>query len=98
MHLESTDEPGMHCVSVACARVLSVALTMHSNSSVAMARVYAEERGVSKPSQGRAQLQKFDSEVLNQLNFTLNRPLKELAARREHTEPFVRAWDSLRQA
>ena len=29
MHLESTDEPGMHSVSVACAPVLSVALTIH---------------------------------------------------------------------
>ena len=29
MHLESTDELGMQCVSVACARVLSVALTIH---------------------------------------------------------------------
>jgi len=29
MHLELTDEPGMHCASVACVRVLSVALTIH---------------------------------------------------------------------
>ena len=57
-----------------------------------MAQAYG---GVSKLSQGRAQLQKFDSEALNQLNFTLDRSLKELAARREHTEPFVRAWDPL---
>ena len=56
---------------------------------------YAEKRGVSKLSQGRAQLQKFNSEVLNQLNFALDRSLKELAARREHTEPFVRAWNPL---
>lgn len=43
-----------------------------------MAQVYAEKRGVFKLSQGRAQL---DSEVLNQLNFTLDHSLKELAAR-----------------
>lgn len=49
--------------------------------SVVMAQVYAEKRGVSKLSQGRAQLQKFDSEVLNQLNFTLDYSLKELTAR-----------------
>jgi len=77
-------------------RTSAIGCTYHTfNSSVVMAQVYAEKRGVSKLSQGRAQLQEFDNEVLNQLNFTLDHSLKELTARREHTEPFVRAWSPL---